>query len=378
MTTLQKTVITATLAIVAGVGIYEARQNSQLREQVQTLQQQQAPLAEQIQQLSQALIDATNKITALREDNERLNRNTDELLKLRGVVGVLRRQQIAEQMQQSEPEITESELIKSVTYWGDDDQLKKWRAFGPRGIQTLLKALQSPDYNHSTRMCVASLLSQLKQDAKNAIPEIVSLLKIEKDDSVRGILLGYFEGQMQEVGERERSEMFPELIRALENSNGSVRNNALILLQHYTSQTEEVISLIVKALQDSSPGVRLMAVKALEKIDPQNSAGIEQVVLVAQCLTGPAGDTPGAANNAAFMLGRLHREPNIAIPALIQGLQNTDSSVRQNSAAALGKFGEQAKPALDALTKALADSDSRVRSQATSAIARINSATPTK
>ncbi len=49
MTTLQKSLITATLAVVAGAGIYEARQASTLRSRVQTLQQAQVPLAEQIQ-----------------------------------------------------------------------------------------------------------------------------------------------------------------------------------------------------------------------------------------------------------------------------------------------------------------------------------------
>ena len=92
MTTLQKTVITATLAIVAGVGIYEARQNSQLREQVQTLQQQQTPLAVQAAQLGQALIEATDQVAGLHAENERLNQNTAELLKLRGQVGMLRKE----------------------------------------------------------------------------------------------------------------------------------------------------------------------------------------------------------------------------------------------------------------------------------------------
>jgi HEAT repeat protein len=204
------------------------------------------------------------------------------------------------------------------------------------------------------------------------------MIKTEKDDGVQGILIGYFEGQMQGLGEHERSELFPELVRALKNQNSSVRNNALVLLQHYNSQSEAVIPLMVKALEDSSPGVRVMAVEALEKIDPQNSAGIEQVAVLAGCLTGPEGDTPTAANQAAIMLGQLQREPNLAIPALIQGLQNARSSVRQNSAVALGKFGEQAKLALDALAKALADSDSKVRSHAAAAIASINSATSTK
>jgi RNA polymerase sigma factor (sigma-70 family) len=65
MTTLQKTVITATIAILAGAGIYEARQASQLRDQVQTLQQQQAPLAELAAQLNRALANATNQMAGL-------------------------------------------------------------------------------------------------------------------------------------------------------------------------------------------------------------------------------------------------------------------------------------------------------------------------
>lgn len=43
MTTLQKTLIAAALVAAVGTGIYEARQASTLRTQVQTLQQQQAP-----------------------------------------------------------------------------------------------------------------------------------------------------------------------------------------------------------------------------------------------------------------------------------------------------------------------------------------------
>jgi len=92
MTTLQKAIVTATLAIVAGVGIYEARQNAQLRDQVQTLQQQQGPLAEQIQQLLRSHDEATNRLAALHADNERLNRNTGEMLRLRGEVGLLKRE----------------------------------------------------------------------------------------------------------------------------------------------------------------------------------------------------------------------------------------------------------------------------------------------
>ncbi|MEI2725815.1 MAG: hypothetical protein V9H26_20560 [Verrucomicrobiota bacterium] len=92
MTTLQKSVITAALAVAVGAGIYEARQASQLRDENQTLQQQQAPLASQVEQLQRSYNDATNRLASLRDDNERLNRNTAELLKLRGEVSRLRRE----------------------------------------------------------------------------------------------------------------------------------------------------------------------------------------------------------------------------------------------------------------------------------------------
>ncbi len=92
MTTIQKTVITATLAMIAGAGIYEAHQAAQLREQNRALRQQQAPLAEQIQKLQRERDEATNRLGSLFAQNERMKsgQNTSELLKLRGEVGRLR------------------------------------------------------------------------------------------------------------------------------------------------------------------------------------------------------------------------------------------------------------------------------------------------
>ncbi len=92
MTILQKTIIVATLAAAVGTGIFEAHQNSQLRDQVQTLQQQQTASTEQLRQLQRERDDATNRLTALIAENEQLkaSRKAAELLKLRGEVGALR------------------------------------------------------------------------------------------------------------------------------------------------------------------------------------------------------------------------------------------------------------------------------------------------
>ncbi|HSY17657.1 MAG TPA: sigma-70 family RNA polymerase sigma factor [Candidatus Acidoferrales bacterium] len=65
MTTLQKTLVTAALATAIGTGIYEAHQAAQLRDQVQILQQQQAPLAGQIEQLQRERDEAMNRIASL-------------------------------------------------------------------------------------------------------------------------------------------------------------------------------------------------------------------------------------------------------------------------------------------------------------------------
>jgi RNA polymerase sigma factor (sigma-70 family) len=92
MTTLQKTLVTVTVAALAGAGIYEARQAAQLREQNQTLQQSQAPLAEQILQLQRERDVATNRLAGLADELAKANNKNLELLKLRGELGVLRQQ----------------------------------------------------------------------------------------------------------------------------------------------------------------------------------------------------------------------------------------------------------------------------------------------
>jgi RNA polymerase sigma factor (sigma-70 family) len=90
MTTLQKTIIGATLAAAVGTGIYEARQASTMRREVQSFQQQQRTLAEQIVQMSRDRDDAANRLALLVDRMERDKGNPAELLKLRGEVTRLR------------------------------------------------------------------------------------------------------------------------------------------------------------------------------------------------------------------------------------------------------------------------------------------------
>lgn len=85
MTTLQKTLITATAAVLAGAGIYEAIQNSKLRKENESQQQQIAQLKLENESLS-------NRLPVVAGAKPLPDEQFNELLRLRGQVGVLRGQ----------------------------------------------------------------------------------------------------------------------------------------------------------------------------------------------------------------------------------------------------------------------------------------------
>ncbi len=92
MTTLQKVAVAAALTATISTGAYEAHQASNLRDQNQTLQQQQAPLASQIQQLTQERDDATNRLALLAGEvaAARNSSNQSEMLAMRAEISRLR------------------------------------------------------------------------------------------------------------------------------------------------------------------------------------------------------------------------------------------------------------------------------------------------
>ena len=92
MTITQKILITAVLAAAVGTGIYEARQISTLRTEVQNLQQQQSQLSAQNGQLIRERDDALRQAAARPDESQRFNINNSELMKLRAEVTRLRKE----------------------------------------------------------------------------------------------------------------------------------------------------------------------------------------------------------------------------------------------------------------------------------------------
>jgi RNA polymerase sigma factor (sigma-70 family) len=92
MTTFQKSIITAALVVTAGVGVFEAHQNFESQKQIQSLQQRQNSLNDQLALVQRERDDATNRLDGLLADNAQAkpNPNEQELLRLRGEVAQLR------------------------------------------------------------------------------------------------------------------------------------------------------------------------------------------------------------------------------------------------------------------------------------------------
>jgi RNA polymerase sigma factor (sigma-70 family) len=90
MTTLQKTLIGATLAAAVGTGLYEAQRASALQEQMQTLQRPSPPAAGRNDALRRQLEEANRQLAALQAQNEKLRRDAADVARLRGEVGRLR------------------------------------------------------------------------------------------------------------------------------------------------------------------------------------------------------------------------------------------------------------------------------------------------
>src|ERR1051326_9114056 len=130
MTTLQKTLVATALLTAAGVGIYEAGQNSTLQRKINGLQQQQAPLTDQVQQLQQERDEISNRLAALQTENQQLKsaQKSADVLKLRGEVGKLRQQNAA-----------------------NEAQLK----ISPKGLNAMMSDPAMKEYIHQTQMNLA-------------------------------------------------------------------------------------------------------------------------------------------------------------------------------------------------------------------------------
>ncbi len=281
----------------------------------------------------------------------------------------------------------ESEWIKNLKY-GDDQQVKEWQAYGEEGVQVLIRGLERAnhpgerayrrvnvrlptflrqwlpapkrDSTQSTRECLVSLLSSLGSDAKSATQVLIRTARNDEADSVRQSAIGYFiwsRGLLDQLPASEKKALMPALIRAIQDAgNWGLRENAAIALKYFPEHRDVVAPVLVKALQDSETKVRLSAAEALNRVAPDaaKKAGATSMLIA---ITKNPDDQ--IAFKAVAALGHPGSKPDLAVPALIECLQSTNTLIACEAVSALEWAGKEFQTYSDTVIPALRSATER-------------------
>jgi len=215
-----------------------------------------------------------------------------------------------------------------------------------------------------TRMNVAHLLSNLGHDAPLATSVMAEALK-DESAGVRQIAIAFFtytEGEdafLNQLPNKKKRKLLPDFIRAIGYTRHSgLRNNAAIALRYYPEERETVVPVLIRALKDPAPAVRLLAAEGLHAM-ASDSIDMNGVVSVVIGVLKESDDQ--VAYRAAGLLGNMGNTPSLAVPALLESVKGTNSLVASGAAFALGSFAANAKIIAPVLLKAYQDTNSIVR-----------------
>jgi RNA polymerase sigma factor (sigma-70 family) len=133
MTTLQKALITSTIVAAVGTEIFQMHRASEMREQLQTLWQQQAPLNEQVRDLRRQRDDATNRLALFETEMAGIKSNVAGQLKLRGEV--TRFQKDSQELAQLKAKVSRRDDM-------DAAQIRSFREYQERDAITQLQRIK--------------------------------------------------------------------------------------------------------------------------------------------------------------------------------------------------------------------------------------------
>jgi HEAT repeat protein len=211
-------------------------------------------------------------------------------------------------------------------------------------IPELIKGLSDSDPEVQSRC--AQALCRFGDDAAGALPAILQLYEGARSDRRLALCnnVKYFRSAPNLV--------VPFLVRALSDSDPTVRMFAASSLGQLGQLPELAIPPLTNAVQDAHELVRMSAVKAIGNL-MENSDG-------------------PVVTTAAESLARRTVFSETCIPALTNALRDPRDLVRLSAATSLGKFQATGSNAIPALSNALNDASASVRGNAANAIDRIS------
>jgi RNA polymerase sigma factor (sigma-70 family) len=177
MTTLQKAVIAASLVVAATVATYQARQAAAARTESRALEQQQAPLRDQIEQLQSEKAQAAARLAALANEMESIKTGSLELPRLRAAVTQLANQLRAERAQSSEMRDQLGTLSNTAPVM----------ALDPNGNLNVLFAATNPIARNMYAQTVQ--VEKAREIEKLQVLKSKLILSPEQEDQIRALLL---------------------------------------------------------------------------------------------------------------------------------------------------------------------------------------------
>jgi len=247
MTIIQKTIVGATLVAAVATGVYEARQAATSRAEVQMLQQQQAPLNEQIQQLQEERDQATSRVAQLTSEVERLSQSAAEVIKLRGEVARLRNAPVTQTSQKND----KADISSGVGDSGNVLQLTEeatrlWQTGRFAEAISKFESVLKLDPNNSgawNGLGWASFNSGKPSEAERAFQKVVEL-EPEHTAALNGL------GQLY-LSQKKYAEAEPHLLKASPTASAAWFGLArLYLLQDRFEEAEKW----AQAIDDSGQG----------------------------------------------------------------------------------------------------------------------------
>ena len=181
MTTLHKIIVTVTITAAIGTGIFEARQASTLRNRVETIQQQQGSLTEEIQRLQKERDDAVNRASALvhvgqsnREDSSQIAKLRAEMAELQEQAGTMAaalkeaqdfRSRVMQSYSNAPPIRTFVSTASMTVPWGQGIVTGGWKT--PSGKRALVLIRPSP--GDAQQVMNEATFLEYTEDAGNAL-----------------------------------------------------------------------------------------------------------------------------------------------------------------------------------------------------------------
>lgn len=217
-------------------------------------------------------------------------------------------------------------------------------AVPPSILIRMVKIARAPADRQKTRsgwitICVAQndaldALARFGPQAHAAISDLVKLTH-------RLCIHEHVVQALDQIGTPDQ-EQLAQISRGMNDKDPEARQAAVEYLAK-TNATPEVIQTLGRAMNDSSSGVRLSALQALEEIHPE---GEGRIPLLAGFLKD---SSPDIRERALYMIGQLGPDAKPAVPLLHQALHDSDPLIALEGAKYLAKIDPQDEDLLKSL-----------------------------